>query len=32
MFRLAKLQKKIDEATKEMCHITQDNEQGRRPQ
>ena len=32
MFRLAKLQKKIDEATEEMCHITQDNEQGRRPQ
>jgi hypothetical protein len=31
MLRLAELQKKIDEATKEMCHITQD-EQGRRPQ
>jgi hypothetical protein len=27
---LAELQKKIDEATEEMCHITQD-EQGRRP-
>jgi hypothetical protein len=24
MLRLAKLQKKIDEATEEMCHITQD--------
>jgi hypothetical protein len=31
MLRLAELQKKIDEATKEMRHITQD-EQGRRPQ
>jgi hypothetical protein len=32
MLRLAELQKKIDEAAKEMHHITQDNEQGRRPQ
>jgi hypothetical protein len=32
MLRLAELQKKIDEAAEEMCHITQDNEQGRRPQ
>jgi hypothetical protein len=31
MLRLAKLQKKIDEAAEEMHHITQD-EQGRRPQ
>jgi hypothetical protein len=31
MLRLAELQKKIDEATEEMRHITQD-EQGRRPQ
>jgi hypothetical protein len=31
MLRLAELQKKIDEAAEEMCHITQD-EQGRRPQ
>jgi hypothetical protein len=31
MLRLAKLQKKIDEAAEEMRHITQD-EQGRRPQ
>jgi hypothetical protein len=31
MLQLAELQKKIDEATKEMRHITQD-EQGRRPQ
>jgi hypothetical protein len=31
MFRLDELQKKIDEAAKEMRHITQDNEQGRRP-
>jgi hypothetical protein len=30
MLRLAKLQKKIDEAAEEMHHITQD-EQGRRP-
>jgi hypothetical protein len=32
MLRLFELQKKIDEAAKEMRHITQDNEQGRRPQ
>jgi hypothetical protein len=32
MLRLAELQKKIDEAAEEMCHIKQDNEQGRRPQ
>jgi hypothetical protein len=32
MLRLAELQKKIDEAAEEMCHITQHNEQGRRPQ
>jgi hypothetical protein len=32
MLRLTKLQKKIDEAAKEMCHITQGNEEGRRPQ
>jgi hypothetical protein len=32
MLRLSELQKKIDEAAKEMRHITQDNEQGRRPQ
>jgi hypothetical protein len=32
MIRLAELQKKIDEAAEEMCHITQDNEQGRKPQ
>jgi uncharacterized protein YhaN len=32
MLRLAELQKKINEAAEEMCHITQDNEQGRRPQ
>jgi hypothetical protein len=31
MLRLAELQRKIDEATEEMCHITQDD-QGRRPQ
>jgi hypothetical protein len=31
MFRLAELQRKIDEAAKEMCHITQDD-LGRRPQ
>jgi soluble cytochrome b562 len=31
MLRLADLQKKIDEATEEMCHITQDD-QDRRPQ
>jgi hypothetical protein len=32
MLWLAELQKKIDKATEEMRHITQDNEQGRRPQ
>jgi hypothetical protein len=32
MLRLAKLQKNIDEATEEMCHVTQDNEKGRRSQ
>jgi DNA polymerase III alpha subunit (gram-positive type) len=32
MFRLAELQKKIDEASEEMRHITQDNEQGHKPQ
>jgi hypothetical protein len=32
MLRLSELQKKIDEAVEEMHHITQDNEQGRRPQ
>jgi hypothetical protein len=31
MARLADLQKKIDEATEEMCHLTQDD-QDRRPQ
>jgi hypothetical protein len=31
MLRLADLQKKIDEAAEEMCHITQDD-QDRRPQ
>jgi hypothetical protein len=31
MLWLAKLQKKIDEAAEEMCHITQD-EEGQRPQ
>jgi DNA repair exonuclease SbcCD ATPase subunit len=31
MLRLADLQKKIDEATEEMCHLTQDD-QDRRPQ
>jgi hypothetical protein len=31
MLRLADLQRKIDEAAKEMCHITQDD-QGQRPQ
>jgi hypothetical protein len=31
MLRLAELQKKIDEAAEEMCHITQD-EQWQRPQ
>jgi hypothetical protein len=32
MLRLAELQKKIDEAAKKICHITQDNEQGHKPQ
>jgi hypothetical protein len=32
MLQLAKLQKKIDEATEEMRHITQDNEQRHKPQ
>jgi hypothetical protein len=32
MLRLFELQKKIDEAAEEMRHITQNNEQGRRPQ
>jgi hypothetical protein len=32
MLWLTELQKKIDEASEEMHHITQDNEQGRRPQ
>jgi hypothetical protein len=32
MLRLTELQKKIDEATEEMCHITQDNEQGHKTQ
>jgi hypothetical protein len=31
MLRLAELQNKIDDATKELCHITQ-YDQGRRPQ
>jgi hypothetical protein len=31
MLQLAELQKKIDEAAEEMCHITQDK-QGQRPQ
>ena len=31
MLRLADLQKKIDEAAEEMCHLTQDD-QDRRPQ
>jgi hypothetical protein len=31
MLRLANLQKKIDEAAEEMCHLTQDD-QDRRPQ
>ena len=30
MFRLADLQRKIDEAAEEMCHLTQDD-QDRRP-
>jgi hypothetical protein len=32
MLRLSELQKKIDEAAKEMRHIAQDNEQGHKPQ
>jgi regulator of replication initiation timing len=32
MLRMAKLQKKIDKAAEEMRHITQDNEQGHKPQ
>jgi hypothetical protein len=32
MLQLAELQKKIDEAAEEMRHITQDNEQGHKPQ
>jgi hypothetical protein len=32
MIQLAELQKKIDEATEDMRHITQDNEQGHKPQ
>jgi flagellar biosynthesis/type III secretory pathway chaperone len=32
MLQLSELQKKIDEATEEMRHITQDNKQGHRPQ
>jgi hypothetical protein len=32
MLWLAELQKKIDEAAKEIRHITQDNEQGCKPQ
>jgi hypothetical protein len=32
ILQLAKLQKKIDEAAEEMRHITQDNEQGYKPQ
>jgi seryl-tRNA synthetase len=32
MLRLAGLQKKINEAAKEMHHITQDNEQGHKAQ
>jgi hypothetical protein len=32
MLWLAELQKKIDEAAEEMHHITQDNEQGHKPQ
>jgi hypothetical protein len=31
MLRLIELQKKIDEEAEEMCHITQDNEQGHKP-
>jgi hypothetical protein len=32
MLRLSELQKKIDEATKEMRQIAQDTEQGHKPQ
>jgi hypothetical protein len=32
MLWLAELHKKIDEAAEEMCHITQDYEQGHKPQ
>ena len=32
MLWLSELQKKIDDAAEEMRHITQDNEQRRRPQ
>jgi hypothetical protein len=32
MLGLTELQKKIDEAAEKMCHITQDNEQGHKPQ
>jgi hypothetical protein len=32
MLRLSELQNKIDEAAEEMRQITQDNEQGHRPQ
>jgi hypothetical protein len=32
MLRLSELQNKIDEVAEDMCHITQDNKQGRRPQ
>jgi hypothetical protein len=32
MLRLAELQKKTDEVVEEMRHITQNNEQGQRPQ
>jgi hypothetical protein len=32
MLQLSELQKKIDEAAEEMRHITQDTEQGHRPQ
>jgi hypothetical protein len=32
MLRMAELQKKIDGVAEEMCHITQDNEQGHKPQ
>jgi hypothetical protein len=32
MLRLAKLQRKIDEAAEEMCHITQEDQGRRAPQ